>query len=183
MTEAAGQAHPREIVVEEVFLHPPEVVWKALTTPALMARWFKMVAVGFEPEVGKRFTYKTTPAGDWDGTIQCEVIEVIPNERLVYTWKGGNVRNVGYGSLLNTIVTFILKRMDGGTRLRMVHSGFERPRNQSAYRSPWAMIWPRHVHTTGEQLCRTTDSRTIHPSCRRASGRRRTRNCLSKKRP
>ena len=39
---------------------------------------------------GKRFTYQTTPAGAWDGVIHCEVLEVKPNERLVYSWKGGH---------------------------------------------------------------------------------------------
>jgi uncharacterized protein YndB with AHSA1/START domain len=47
---------------------------------------------------GNRFTYQTTPAGEWDGVIQCEVLEVIPNERLVYTWRGGHEANVGYGA-------------------------------------------------------------------------------------
>ena len=91
------------------------MVWKTLTTRELMGRWL-MAATGFEPARGKRFTYQTTPAGEWDGVIHCEVLEVIPNERLVYTWKGGHEANVGYGSRLETVVTWTLSQVDDGTR-------------------------------------------------------------------
>ena len=40
-----------------------------------------------------------------------------------------------YGSRLDTIVTFTLTRVDGGTRLRLVHSGFVTPRNDSAFQN------------------------------------------------
>ena len=49
-----------------------------------------MTPTGFEPVKGKRFTFQTTPGGAWDGVIHCEVLEVIPNERLVFSWKSGN---------------------------------------------------------------------------------------------
>jgi uncharacterized protein YndB with AHSA1/START domain len=38
MSDNLGQADTREIVVEEVFPHPLEVVWKALTSEELVAR-------------------------------------------------------------------------------------------------------------------------------------------------
>jgi len=41
---------------------------------------------------GKQFTFKTTPAGAWDGIIRCQVLEVKPNERFVYAWEGGDER-------------------------------------------------------------------------------------------
>ena len=69
-----------------------------------MGRWL-MAPTGFEPVKGKHFTYQTTPAGAWDGTIHCEVLEVMPNERFAYAWKGGHEANVGYGARLDTVVT------------------------------------------------------------------------------
>jgi uncharacterized protein YndB with AHSA1/START domain len=50
---------------------------------------------GFEPMTGKRFTFQTRPAGAWDGIIHCQVLEVMPNERLVHAWIGGNEGTVG----------------------------------------------------------------------------------------
>src|SRR5580698_10824125 len=102
MNDAAIVAVSREIVVDQVFPHTPEVVWKTLTTPGLMSRWLMMTPNGFEAVAGTRFTYQTTPAGAWDGVIHCQVLEAKPNERLVYAWQGGHERNTGYGSPLDT---------------------------------------------------------------------------------
>jgi uncharacterized protein YndB with AHSA1/START domain len=134
MSETATKTATREIIVEEVFPHTPEVVWKTLTTPELMGRWLHMAPTGFEPKPGRRFTYQTTPAGGWDGVIHCQVLEAVPNECLVYAWKGGHEGNVGYGSELDTVVTLTLSSTPNGTRLRLVHSGFVLPRNETAFK-------------------------------------------------
>lgn len=125
-------AATRDIVIDEVFPHAPEILWKALTTGALMARWL-MEPRGFEPVVGTRFTYQTTPAGAWDGVIQCQVLAVEPNRRFAYSWVGGDATNTGYGSRLETTVTFELAEVEGGTRLRLTHAGFTLPHNDTAY--------------------------------------------------
>jgi uncharacterized protein YndB with AHSA1/START domain len=98
MNTAALQTRAQEIVVDEVFPHAPEAIWKTLTSGELMGRWLGMEPSGFEPVTGNRFTYRTTSAGEWDGTIQCEVLDVIPNERFAYSWKGGHEGNAGYGA-------------------------------------------------------------------------------------
>src|SRR5216684_4345936 len=97
MSDAATMTDTRDIVVDEVFPHAPEIVWKTLTTAELMGRWL-MMPTGFEPTKGKHFTFQTTPAGEWDGIIHCQVLEVTPNERLVYAWRGGHDANAEYGS-------------------------------------------------------------------------------------
>ena len=94
MNDAALKPDTQDIVVDEVFPHTPETIWKTLTTANLMGRWLMMPA-GFEPVEGKHFTYQTTPAGEWDGTVHCQVLEVKPNERFAYAWKGGHEGNVG----------------------------------------------------------------------------------------
>ena len=145
MNLAATSSELRDIVVEEVLPHTPEKLWQALTDGALIARWL-MAPSGFEPVVGKQFTFTTKPAGEWDGTIQCQVREVVPNERLVYAWNGGHEGNVGYGSRLETVVTWTLTKVPGGTRLRLVHAGFELPRNETAFTNMgdgWRKIVPR----------------------------------------
>jgi len=133
MSDAALKSDLQDIVIDEVLPHAPETIWKVLTTGELIARWL-MAPTGFEPVKGKRFTYQTTPAGAWDGTIRCEVLEVTPNERLVYAWKGGHEGNVGYGAPLSTVVTWTLSRAGTGTRVRLVHSGFITPRNDTAFK-------------------------------------------------
>ena len=149
MTLAAMKFDTQEIVVEDVFAHAPETIWKTLTDGALMARWLGMTPTGFEAVKGNRFTFKTTPAGEWDGTIRCEVQEVIPNERLVYAWRGGDEANTGYGSQLDTVVTFTLSKVANGTRLTLVHAGFVLPKNDTAYKN-MSGGWKKVVGRIGE---------------------------------
>jgi uncharacterized protein YndB with AHSA1/START domain len=69
------------------------------------------------PVVGHRFTFRTQPAPGFDGIVHCEVLEVINNERLVYSWRGGP---------LETVVTWTLSAGgDGGTILQLVQDGFK----------------------------------------------------------
>lgn len=134
MNDLASETGTREIVVDEVFPHAPETIWKTLTDGELIARWM-MPPIGFELAPGKRFTFQTKPAGEWDGVIHCQVLEVVPNERLAYAWQGGHEGNAGYGSKLETIVTWTLTRVANGTRVRLVHSGFVLPKNDTAYKN------------------------------------------------
>lgn len=133
------------IVVDEVFPHAPATIWKVLTSGALISRWF-MEPKGFAPVAGTRFTFETTPAGAWDGTIHCQVLEAIADKSLVYAWKGGHADNAGYGSPLDTVVTWTLSPTDAGTRVRLVHSGFVLPLNDTAFNNMsdgWKQVLPR----------------------------------------
>jgi uncharacterized protein YndB with AHSA1/START domain len=144
---SAKAAATRDIVVEDVVPQPPEKVWKALTTAQLIGQW--LMPNDFEPVVGKRFTFKTKPIGDWDGVVHCEVLEIVPHRRLVYSWKGGSDSNdssSNYGSKLDSVVTWTLQPEGRGTRLRLVHAGFRSPQNDFAYdaMSPgWGRIMGR----------------------------------------
>ena len=102
------------IHVEHVLNHPPARVWAALTDPAAMARW--LMPNDFRPEVGHRFTFQTDPAPGFDGTVHCEVLELVPAERLRLSWRAGR---------MDTVVTFALAAAEGGrTRLTLDHDGF-----------------------------------------------------------
>jgi uncharacterized protein YndB with AHSA1/START domain len=130
--ETSVETEVQSIVVEEMFPHEPEVLWRALTTGELIGRWL-MPPSGFEAVEGREFTFQTKPAGQWDGVIRCRVLEVAPCRRFAFAWRGGHEGNLGYGSQLDTVVTFTLEPVAGGTRLRLVHAGFELPRNAVAF--------------------------------------------------
>jgi uncharacterized protein YndB with AHSA1/START domain len=145
-------AETYDIVVDEVFPHAPETIWKTLTDAPVIGRWL-MAPTGFEPVEGTSFTFQTTPAGEWDGVIRCQVLEVVENQRLAFAWKGGHEDNSGYGSPLDTVVTWTLSRAEGGTRVRMVHSGFELPKNESAFTNMsqgWKKVVPTMAQVAGE---------------------------------
>jgi uncharacterized protein YndB with AHSA1/START domain len=161
MNDAALKSATQDIVVEEVFPHAPETIWKTLTSGALIGRWLQMTPAGFEPVKGTRFTFQTTPAGAWDGVIQCQVLEVMPNERFAFTWKGGHEANAGYGSRLDTVVTFTLSRVESGTRLRLVHSGFVLPKNDTAFKNMGGG-WKKVVPSIGAIAAEQDSSKKLH---------------------
>ena len=101
----------------------------------------------------------------------------MPNERFAYAWKGGHEANVGYGSRLDTVVTLILSKVENGTRLRLVHSGFVLPKNDAAFKN-MSEGWKKVVRNIGaivdgqdsvERLTRSEDRRWLRAS--RLNGR------------
>ena len=112
-----------QIFVEYVFPQTPAKVWRALTEPDLLAAW--LMPNDIRPVVGHRFNFRSQPMGDWNGVVDCEILEVVEQKKLVYTWLGGSTRNEGFGHKLETRVTWTLEPSeDGGTVLRLVRSGF-----------------------------------------------------------
>jgi uncharacterized protein YndB with AHSA1/START domain len=101
---------PAVIRLDHFFAHPPPAVWKALTDPALHARWW--AAGDVRPIVGHRFELDM---GKW-GKQPCEVLEVEPERLLRYRFAGGT---------LDTIITWRLAAEKAGTRLTLVHEGFD----------------------------------------------------------
>ena len=115
----------RTLVVERVFPHPPEKLWRALTESKLLAQW--MMNNDFEPVVGQRFQFRADPAPNWNGIVDCEVLVVEPLRRLSYNWGVGGIE-----SGLQWVVQLTLSPSEGGTHLRMEQSGFT-PDQNAAY--------------------------------------------------
>ena len=162
MTDAAVKSGTQEIVFDEVFPHTPTAIWRVLTTGELINRWL-MAQKGFAPVKGTHFSFQTPPDGEWDGVIHCEVLEVVPNERLVYTWKSGHESNGVYVSRLDTVVTWTLARNDGGTRLRIVHSGFIMPKNMSIFQNinaGWSKVVPKLIAIVAEEAKATAGKKS-----------------------
>ena len=147
----------QDIVVDEVFPHAPETIWKTLTTGELIGRWL-MAPTGFEPVKGTRFTFQTKPAGAWDGVIHCQVLEVMPNERFVYSWKGGHEANVGYGSPLDTVVTWTLSRVDERHAPPPRPFRLRRCRGTSPPSRPWATAGRRSSRASAPSPTSRTDA-------------------------
>jgi uncharacterized protein YndB with AHSA1/START domain len=139
----------RSIVVEYPLPHPPEKVWRALTDSGLLAKW--LMANDFRAEVGHRFNFRAQPMPHWDGIVHCEVREVDPPKRLVYTWVGGSKEA---GTHLDTTVTWTLAPAgSGGTLLRLEQAGFL-PTNPYAF-DGMSKGWTGHIRQRLEDTLAT----------------------------
>lgn len=117
LTDREEQEAAEISVVTECDLpHPPEKVWRALTVPELLGAW--LMPNDIRPIEGERFAL--TDDGSAGDRIDCEVLEAEPCRRLRYSWRDGEARDKD----LTSVVTFELSRArEGGTHLRIVHSG------------------------------------------------------------
>lgn len=134
------------ITVEKVLPYPSDRIWRTLTRSELIGKW--LMPNDFEPVVGRRFSFRSKPMGDWDGVVHCEVLDCEPPRLLRYSWKGGSDANPAYGSRLDSVVTWTLTQVDGGTHVRMVHDGFVFPGNQFAY-DAMSPGWGRVIEAIG----------------------------------
>jgi uncharacterized protein YndB with AHSA1/START domain len=112
----------RSVVVEKEFPHPPEKVWRALTESSFIEQW--LLKNDFQPVAGHSFTLRRDPMPQWNGVIDCRVLNVDPCRTLSYTWDA-----LG----LESVVTFTLTPTETGTHLRVEQSGF-RPDQEAAYK-------------------------------------------------
>ena len=103
-----------DIEAAAVYPYPAAQVWAALTSSEALAAW--LMPNDFQPVVGHRFTFRTKPAPGFDGIVRCEVLELDPPKRMVWSWAGGKI---------DTTVTFTLEETAGAqTRLRLHQVGF-----------------------------------------------------------
>ena len=105
---------PAGIQFERHYPHPPALVWRALTDPALVEEW--LMQTDLKPVEKHRFTFRTDPNPFFDGVVRCEVTDVDPQRRLAYTWSGGRG--------MATDVVWTLDADGDGTRVRFSHTGF-----------------------------------------------------------
>jgi len=131
----------KSVVVEREMPHPPEKIWRALTEPHLIAEW--LMQNDFAPAVDHRFAFRMKPQPNWNGVIDCRVLEVEPQRTLAYTWGA-------FG--LETVVTWTLTPTATGTRLRMEQAGFARDQAQAFAGATYG--WQKFIGNLEQVLAR-----------------------------
>jgi uncharacterized protein YndB with AHSA1/START domain len=107
---------PDPVIVDCDLDDPPEKVWRALTTPELLAAW--LAEGNIRAEIGHRFALNPET-----GPVECEVLEAEPGNWLKLAWRERDEA----GDPIESEVTIVLTpTIGGGTRLRLVHDGFVR---------------------------------------------------------
>jgi uncharacterized protein YndB with AHSA1/START domain len=146
MTETAD---PRVIEIDQFYAHPPQRVWRALTTPELMARWL-MQPSGFAPVVGTRFSFQgqPMPSVGFSGEIACQVIDAVEGKQLAISWA-----DACSDQPPAWVVSWTLHPEGTGTRVILRHTGFD-PDDVVQQRSRTIMGngWVRIAGQLGEVL-------------------------------
>lgn len=108
-----------------------EAVFEALIRPEQLERWIASQAT-IEPRVGGRYDL------GWQGAGPVKILELIPNEKLAYSWpEQGD----------ETVVTWTLEGSSRKTRLTLVHSGFAPTKKTGGLNAGWLnfMSWVKSI--------------------------------------
>jgi uncharacterized protein YndB with AHSA1/START domain len=112
----------KEIKNEWIYGQSSNEVWEYLTQAELIALW--LMPNNFKPILGYEFQFRTKPIPslELDGIFHCKVLEIIPFQKLTYSWKGGSGNGV---FTLDTVVEWTLEKHGNGTKLFLKQTGFK----------------------------------------------------------
>lgn len=119
------------VMIKTIYLKAKrEIVWRHLTEKDLLARWFH--ETDRDLGSGVSFQYFSYDLEKEDRKLMWgEVIEIDPPRKLVHTFTHQWLKGV------ITTVTWELMEVDGGTQLRMTHSGITEIGQMSDHDKGW----------------------------------------------
>ncbi|MGH2559603.1 MAG: SRPBCC family protein [Thermomicrobiales bacterium] len=115
MTQTQAHDEQDAIVSEVRIAAPPETVYPFLTDPARIVRWMGRDVSG-DPQPGGALR---VDINDW-ATASGSFVELVPNQRVSFTFGWENAEPVGPGS---STVEISLTPDGDGTLVRLVHRG------------------------------------------------------------
>ena len=113
-------------IEREILLRAPRTrVWEALTDAQQFGQWFGVIpSAAFS--VGKTVNAKVTIKGYEHVTFAITIVEVTPETRFSWRWHPHAIDpQKDYSTEPTTLVEFSLEEAPGGSRLRVVESGFD----------------------------------------------------------
>lgn len=128
-------SRPLDCTIEQTLAVSPDVVYRAFTDQ--LDRWF--AAPGtllLKAEVNVPFFFET----QFDGQRHPHYgrfLELIADERLVFTWVTGNPGTRG----AETVVTIELAPQNGGTHARLTHAGFADEESRDGHEEAWPQVF------------------------------------------
>lgn len=151
----------QDALVSEIHIAaPPDRVWQALTDPEQAMHWWTSTecpieAFSIEPKTGGRWRYDSKQSefevnGVSKFHCEGEVLEYDPPRVLVFTW----VANWHEHPSHLTVVRWELATSQGGTLLRLTHSGLAGlPVSRKDYADGWPDVLERLRLFVESQIC------------------------------
>jgi uncharacterized protein YndB with AHSA1/START domain len=109
----------KKLVKESSYPYPVDVVWAALTRGEPLAQWLMPNNFPAEPRVGDRFQFRIDPMGPLGGTVECEILELDPPRRMVWSWVGCKASGAKMGPQR---VEWELVHREGRTSVRLTQA-------------------------------------------------------------
>jgi uncharacterized protein YndB with AHSA1/START domain len=119
---------------------PPSKVFQAITDEKELTNWFPSIA-RLDARVGGSVEFQFQRAdGTVDHIVLGKVIEIIPDKKFSMSWK-----NTSDPNFPDTVVTWMLEPDGGKTKVKLVHSGFEKGKWLDLHDGGWSYFAGRLV--------------------------------------
>ena len=143
-------AQPATVRLERVIPAPPREVYRAWLDPDLVRRWLAPGGITVkraevEAKVGGHFRIWHSDSGSDVGGFECEIVELVPDERLVFRWGFVGPERTA-GPVFDSVLTIALRDGGGGTTvLTLVHERLDdlaaaMPRVADNVEVGWALV-------------------------------------------
>lgn len=114
----------------------PAKVFAALTDPSKIVRWWgpdagPTLSAQADVRPGGRFSVTFRTEDGIEHTSYGVYREVVSNDKLVFTWHWRDVPEH------ESLVTVLLKAVNGGTELTLIHEGFPDDEMRDSHRDGW----------------------------------------------
>jgi uncharacterized protein YndB with AHSA1/START domain len=124
------KTQPTAVRLERVIPAPPREVYRAWLDPDLLRSWLAPGGITVrraevEARVGGHFRIWHVDSGADVGGFECEIVELVPDERIVFHW-GWVGPERGAGPVFDSVLTITLNAAPGGaTALKLIHERLE----------------------------------------------------------
>ena len=120
--------HNTDRIVKEMMLKAPRSrVWKAISDPKEFGEWFAVDMTGQTFRPGQPVRGKMTYPGHEGKPFEMVVAELEPEQLFSFRWHPYGIDpNHDYSGEPMTLIEFELEEVDGGTKLTITESGFDR---------------------------------------------------------
>ena len=138
--------------IEKIIAAQPARVYRAWLEPDLLRRWMAPGAlvvtdVEVEERVGGHFRVQQSMDGRIGGGFDCEIVELVPNERIVFRWGfvGPEWRD---GPCFDSLLTVTFAAVGEGTLLTLLHERLDSlhhamPQVADKVETGWNMVFDK----------------------------------------
>jgi uncharacterized protein YndB with AHSA1/START domain len=156
----AAQTDQPAVRLTRTIAAPPERVFRAWLDPDVLRRWLAARSMSVtraevdERPGGRLSIWQADATGEAAGGFESEIVELVPHERLVFSWRFvGPQRETDPG--LDSRLTVTVRPVDGGTELTLVHERLAAlraamPHVADRVEMGWAMALDKLAAAVGE---------------------------------
>ncbi len=106
-----------KVLVKETLLpYPQDLVWASLTRGPALAQWLMPNNFPDAPRAGDKFEFRMDPVPLIGSTVRCEILEIDPPNRMVWSWTGLSNKGALQGTQR---IEWTLTAKEAGTQLSM----------------------------------------------------------------